>query len=252
MTNIKASCDSKVRQFRSHKNSVGHMVGRESGGCPDATGLCESACYVQSTFRYPAVKKILQENLNALLNCEKVEEYVNLLEPLVESSLQQYARARKRSKKLLSRDEKGRFKTPTKEERVKHELLLRRGHIFRWHWAGDILNLEHAKAIKIIADLHPETKFWIYTRTWWATGVMRDTENLHVYLSVDAENSQIMRKAKENFPWVKLAFMTPEKLNLPQTVTCPATNGKLETEGACQACTICYNTDKNVEFLIHK
>lgn len=228
---MKASCDSKVRQFKSHKNSTGHMTGKGSGGCVETTAACESVCYVDNTFRYPAVKSFLDSNLQELLQCKTVEDYVELYAPLVRSAEAQYKRALNRvTGKELRR-------------------LKQRGHIFRWQWAGDIITIEHAQAFNEIALMFPETSFWLYTRTWWAVGQMK-ANNLDVFLSVDGDNSSTMRKVAEMNPHTRQAFMTDKPLGLG--VVCPATNGKLQTEGACNTCGLCYgNKDVNIEFLIH-
>jgi len=228
---VKASCDSKVRQFKSHKNSTGHATGRESGGCPEATTLCEGVCYVNETLRYPAVSPVLNANLEDLKACKTVKDFVDLYKPLVEHAEAQYRRALNRlTGKAL-------------------KLLKKRGHIFRHGWSGDIISLDHAEALNIIAHLFPDTSFWLYTRTWWAMGKLT-APNLDAFLSVDAENSEQMKKVAKKYKHARLAFLTKKPLGLG--VVCPATNGKLKTEGACNTCGLCYGgKDYAIEFIEH-
>ena len=60
---IAASSASKIAQFKGHKNSVGFMPVQT---CPFATNACKNVCYVEQTFRYPAVKTALSNNTKAL------------------------------------------------------------------------------------------------------------------------------------------------------------------------------------------
>jgi len=129
------------------------------------------------------------------------------------------------------------------------KLLKKRGHIFRHGWSGDIISLDHAEALNIIAHLFPDTSFWLYTRTWWAMGKLT-APNLDAFLSVDAENSEQMKKVAKKYKHARLAFLTKKPLGLG--VVCPATNGKLKTEGACNTCGLCYGgKDYAIEFIEH-
>ena len=245
---MKGSDNSKVRMFKGHLNSTGHMVGKDHG-CPEATtGAkgCSDVCYADATAnQYPSVKDKLTEAYLQLKGCETTEQFYAVIQPTVQRSYDQYLRRLKR--KDIDPKELRRLK--------------QRGHIFRHHWAGDILSVQHAEAIGQIAKDYPDTSFWIYTRTWWAVGAMRHLKNLAVYLSVDDVNESMMLKLRQEMPDVGLALLkeegdkTDKKLWRNQhertIVTCPATNGKLKSDGACVTCGACFNSTIDVVFLKH-
>tara|TARA_R110000737_G_scaffold305193_1_gene312728 strand:+ start:1026 stop:1772 length:747 start_codon:yes stop_codon:yes gene_type:complete len=234
----KASDDAKVRQFKGHLNSTGHTAG---AGCPEATegkGGChvpdDPDCYVYDVLRYPAVGPKLDANHEALKECKSPEDYADLINPIVESSLQQYHRRLK------------------KAEGKERRRLLQRGHIFRHHWSGDVLSIEHAKGLLLVAVENPETSFWIYTRTWWAAGHMRGAVNLSVFLSTDAVNIEQMRATQLAMPELKLAHMTTKEMPASDTaIDCPVTVKKLASNGGCNICGICFNTDVDVNFHVN-
>ncbi len=246
---MKGSDNSKVRMFKGHLNSTGHMVGKKYG-CPEATQSeegCEEPCYVLKIAKqWPSVKDKITDAYLELKECKTTEEYYAVIQPTVQKSYDQYLRRLK--KKDIDPKELRRLK--------------QRGHIFRHHWAGDVISIEHAKAIAQIAKDYPDTTFWIYTRTWWAVGAMRHIKNLAVYLSVDNVNESMMLKLRQEMPDVGLALLkeegedkTDKKLwrneHKRTIVTCPATNGRLKSDGACVTCGACYNSTIDVVFLKH-
>ena len=234
---MKASSASKVAQFKGHKNSTGHTHGE---GCVGKTKSCMAACYVERPVKqYPATGVALQRNLQSLKDCQTASEFYCLLKPLVVASESQYTNYLAKLRKAAD--------TPSKKE---IKILEKRGHIFRWHWSGDILTMAHAEAINRIAEEMPSTVFWLYTRTWWIVGAFKQNENIAVYLSVDKDNEHIMRPLAErmNLP---LAFMGMDE----ETFVCPATNGKLAAKLACVKCGYCYTkrngSYRDVLFQIH-
>jgi hypothetical protein len=241
----KASDDSKVRQFKGHLNSTGHTA---KAGCPEYTvgegGCCneeDPECYVYDTLKYPAVGPKLDANLKALKKCVTVDDFIAIIYDLVLHSFGQYER---RVRKLVG--------IRRKRERKELRRLKQRGHIFRHHWSGDVLSVEHAKAIKAIADMFGDTSFWIYTRTWWAAGHLRGADNLSVFLSTDPVNIEQMLVTQAAMPELKLAHMVDNKDLKDTTATdCPATTGKMLSDGACNICGVCYESNVDVNFHIN-
>ena len=234
MTNtIAASSASKIAQFKGHKNSVGFMPIQT---CPFATESCTKVCYVEKTFRYPAVKKVLSKNTEGLffLDCTVLSPHrlTSQLRGLVWNSLRQ------RERRLAKLDKFSK----------EYKRLKQRGHIFRWQWSGDVVSANHAKAIYTVSQEFPATSFWLYTRSFPYVKHLVGLDNLHVYLSVDRDNHIQAILTHQNYPTTKLAWMGEGPA---EAVTCPATNGRLKGAGACNTCGICYNTSKHVLFNIH-
>ena len=98
---MKGSDNSKVRMFKGHLNSTGHMVGLEYG-CPEATtGAkgCSDVCYADTTAnQYPNVKDKLTDAYIQLKGCETTEQFYAVIQPTVQKSYDQYLR------RLRSRD----------------------------------------------------------------------------------------------------------------------------------------------------
>jgi len=243
---IKASCDSKVRQFATHKNSVGHTA---IGGCAEPTdgeGGCIPVCYADKLANFrPNVNALLEHNLSLIKKAKGKEEIKKLLRPPIQNSEDQYNR---RASRLEGRE---------------HKSLTRRGHIFRYQWSGDVISIEHAKAIREAADDFPDTTFWIYTRTWWAVKVLLGAKNLIVNLSVDPVNEKIMHsiwKGLHRYKNLRNTWMASTDASQAldtapswmgtshrSLVICPENTKKLELEGACHRCGLCLHKDNKYD-----
>jgi hypothetical protein len=263
---LEASNDAKVRQFVNHLNSTGHRMGKDYG-CVEATqgeGGCEPACYTIGPMNYyKFVEKKLLRNLKVLNDySHSTYELSQQIKPLVAHSVKQFDRfLAKQYKEVDAITELCEISDdPDYQEGLRLELelrsrtikrLLQRGPIFRHHWSGDVMSVEHAKAIRFVAQELAHVSFWIYTRTWWAAAHMLGEPNLQVFLSVDPVNEHIMLPLQKSNPAFRLAYMAPKATG--RALVCPATNGKLKSEGSCHVCGICFNpkVDVDIEFLIH-
>ena len=237
---IKASSDSKVRQFKTHKNSVGHTA---ISGCPEPTegdGGCVSVCYADKLANFrPSVDALLNHNHRLLRGAKDKEEIKKLLRPTISNSEAQYER---RASRLEGHD---------------HRMLTRRGHIFRYQWSGDVITIEHAKAIRELGYEFPDTTFWLYTRTWWAVKALLGAKNVIVNLSVDPVNEKIMhsvwrglyRHKNLRISWMASTNASDALDTLPKWIgntrkalLCPENIHKLEVEGACHKCGLCLHS----------
>ena len=216
MTNtIAASSASKIAQFKGHKNSVGFMPIQT---CPFSTESCTKVCYVEQTFRYPAVKKALQQNTNILFSLDQTTQTTHRLMAQLRGLVWKSLRQRERRLAKLDKQSK------------EYKRLKQRGHIFRWQWSGDVVSASHALAIAMVCKEFPATRFWLYTRSFPYVKHLVGLDNLHVDLSVDRDNHIQAILTHQNYPTTKLAWMGEGPA---EAVTCPATNGKLNGAGAC-------------------
>jgi hypothetical protein len=228
---FKASCDSKVRQFKSHKNSIGFLAGYS---CPMATLLCLSVCYTQRGFSgLPASEKFKAHNTWVLFKYLKegdVGAIIERLKRVVEFADRQYARRLAKLEKMEHRSE---------DDQKEYRQMVRSGSIFRWQWSGDVVDANHARAIVEVSKLFPEVQFWLYTRTFDILGTLEDkSDNLMVWLSVDADNKENAEVAHASHPWTQKAVMQT-RAEVTNEVICPEQNGKIEIEKACARCMIC-------------
>mgnify|MGYP001392437624 FL=1 len=248
---LKASCDSKVRQFKSHLNSIGFLAGFT---CPGATIICLKSCYTQRGFSHMKPAEMVKaKNTFALFHYlmkEDAEGLVDQISKLITHSTAQYHR---RVKKLQKAN-----RTPEESKELKK--MLRAGSLFRWEWAGDVVNDLHAQTILDACERHPETNLWIYTRSFHTLPVFDNKpDNLVVWLSSDEENEREVDRQLSRYTWAKKAHMTPKetyqkkvhvnKSDRPEVV-CPENTGQIPIDGACPSCFICHSeTVKDVDLV---
>ena len=228
---FKASCDSKVRQFKSHKNSIGFLA---AYSCPMATLLCISVCYTQRGFSgLPNSERVKAQNTWVLFKYlieGNVEAIVERLSRVVEVADNQYNRRLNKLEKMSER---------TADEQKEYRQMIRSGSLFRWQWSGDVVDANHARAIVEVTKAFPTVSFWLYTRTFNVLPTLADKgDNMQVWLSIDAENKEHGDAAHSSHPWTQRAVMQT-KSEVTDEVVCPAQNNKLEVEKACARCMIC-------------
>lgn len=253
---LKPSCDRKTKFWKGQKNTFGLLPGLE-GTCPGATtapggcwhikpGRKLPECYVASVMNiYKGVYAVLEHNTK-LLKLADLAGKVALLNA-------EFARFRKAE---LRR----------KEPRL----------VYRLHWAGDIFDMEYARALALAINQNPDIEFWNYTRSLFAVPELCNIKNLKLYISTDPVNIQqammtfaeyktnentlqICYMSKENdFPEhmertsklitaenelrTKLGY-TPKNSNVPLALkSCPVDTGQLGLENGCSVCKRCFKT----------
>ena len=197
--------------------------------CPDFTAWCESVCYAFNLQRaWTTVDNLVTHNLNLLLDCgSNVSKMVALLDDAV-SSVNWYGTEK----------------------------------VFRWHWDGDVFSRQYARAIAQTCLKHPDTQFWIYTRSFRYVADIIDIPNLTVYLSVDPHNIKAAKDTYKAFPNVLIAACADtwdESESIMREVVgrnaprCPELTGKVPLvspngEGACVTCGLCIYGRNHVRF----
>lgn len=234
---IRASTDSKVGQFKGHKNSVGLLAGYS---CSWMTKLCYSMCYTErgqagmnNAYLFRAWNTW---GLFAYLLKEDVDGLARNFSSLITESVRQY------------RNEIKKATDPT--------ALIKAGHMWRWMWSGDLVDATHAMAVRDASAMHPDTTTWIYTRSFHLLQFLEPVpRNLTVWLSEDEENTKIAQQYYTQFPWARRTTLNNEDDPIPSTGTiCPENAGKYRTViGACAKCKICsHSTADEVHFINKK
>lgn len=153
------------------------------------------------------------------------------------------------------------LKNSTEDEMVEliNNIIPKNVKIFRIHDQGDFFSQQYINAWTKVIRNHPDIYFWAYTRSFKFNyqNILR-LKNFNFYLSVDEHNKNKaanFSKRYKNSP-VKLAYGPWEHgTQIPKnSFVCPATNKKIQIEGACEKCMLCVKrdkTNKNVVFLKH-
>ncbi len=225
---LSPSQDSAVGQFRNHFNSVGFMPVYSCPGATRGKGGCVHLCYaVHGRGNGTAVQAKLSRNTNTLFHYCRKQDAEGLAEEfvfLVDASTRQYERR-------LARTAKG-------EKGVEYRRLRKRGSIFRFQWAGDLIHPTHAIAMRMAAERRPDVSMWTYTRSFHLLQYPDPKpENLTVFTSMDVQNQEEALAAHEEHPWTKLASMTADQPD--GSIICPKYK-KHESEGACAKCGMCF------------
>jgi ferredoxin len=141
--------------------------------------------------------------------------------------------------------------------------------IFRIHWDGDFFSVEYARAWARVIREHPNTKFWVYTRSFRdpvnVIPELYGIKNLALYLSVDIGNIDDANKIRADYPRILMAFCAKDQYQAEQlalraektrTTVCPENIGKIammsEGKGACVHCKLCPKSRPNILFVDSK
>jgi len=227
---IRASSDRKTQAYPAQRNTFGTLPGLpgEGGTCPGATtgaGGCShvwkgrktKVCYVDKLIRaYKGVKGVLQHNTEELTKAthdEKVALFIT-------EFLRFYDEEKRREKSDA--------------------------FWYRLHWSGDVPDEEYAWALKEAMEACPFIKFWGYTRSLFSVPILAGTKNLRWYISADATNVEeswelyqkyLMDPEVNNIHFCYLGKERPKELKL---ATCPVDAGRLDLEGGCHKCQLCF------------
>lgn len=232
-------------------NSFGLPAGVDFS-CPGATSVCAAVCYAGKLEKiYSGVRKILTENLAALLAARTVDGMAGLLAGMVDSFRADCDKEdAKRSKKGTG--------VPVKR-------------VFRIHWDGDFFSHDYAEAWARVIAGAPDVRFWVYTRSFHTEGtaidvlpLLADLPNLTLYLSVDSANVTQAAQARKRHPWALWAYLADtfadgreDLADLPgKRFPCPENGGRIaliEKKGsACVRCGICVDGRGDVLFSVKK
>ncbi len=227
---LRLTSDRKTRLYPSQKNTYGLSPGslEVGGSCPGATyekGGCAHVkegrklgdCYVMLLqVSYKGVKPILQHNTELIKKSSKEE----LVEILTNEFLRFEATERSRGNTTILN--------------------------YRLHWSGDILNEEYAEALAIAIKNVPNVKFWGYTRSFFAIPILSGIANLKMYISADEANEKEALEVYNayvgsgNISICWMGKVRPMNSNFPRLVSCPVDSGKMELEGGCHNCKLCF------------
>lgn len=239
---LKRSRDRKVTNQVSPngKTATGaNSFGLPAGiSCPGQTSICGKVCYAGKLEKiYSGVRNILMHNWD-LLSGATIDEMVVLIRDMITDFEAETTRAIAKGKKAT--------------------------YDFRIHWDGDFFSADYATAWAVVIKEFPKITFWAYTRTFSVVPILAGIENLHLYLSADADNIAEANDVAGNHEGVHIATLAQTFAEARATIVdstrktypCPE-NGKriplISTKGsACLACGICPNGRGDVLFSIGK
>ena len=253
---LKLSHDRKVRYYNNQKNSLGLLPGPE-GTCPYATqgeGGCWNVphkrklytCYVDKCMTlYPNVRGLLEHNTNLLKNANTATQTELLNNTFEVFKTKEY-------NKTLKDNSQG-----SEKSRLN----------FRLHWAGDIYDRSYAVALRDAMLNHKDIFFWMYTRSFPWVPILKDVNNLSLFLSLDHQNINqgLETYCQNKWPNLKIAYMAPEDdwqtqlkkltgftseelkiLRRIKLTPCPVDTGKMELVESCIKCKLCLRNDKKI------
>jgi hypothetical protein len=212
-------------------NSFGLPSGK-AYSCPGATSTCERVCYAGKLEKiYKGVRNILTHNFDALKG-QPVSVMADMLSEMV-------------TEFEADCDKRGAEK------------------LFRIHWDGDLFSAGYTIAWAITIARHPNTHFWIYTRSFDFVPLLANLDNLTTYLSVDPDNVEAAKECRKANPFVKWAWLAEtfadgmaEMPELGKRYKCPENDRRIplitEKGSACVRCGICVVGRGDVIFSIKK
>ena len=141
---------------------IANTFGLPSGkayACPGATSVCETICYAGKLEKvFKGVRDVLLSNYEQLINAT-LDEMTNLIDEMISDFV---ADCEKRNAEKL----------------------------FRIHWDGDFFSDEYTYAWKAVIAKHKDVQFWVYTRVPTAAIILNNIDNLSLYFSTDADNTE--------------------------------------------------------------
>ena len=141
--------------------------------------------------------------------------------------------------------------------------------VFRIHWDGDFFSESYAMAWANVIKRNPDIQFWVYTRSFTdklnVVPILAGIDNLALYLSVDDENVRFANVIREEYPGVKLAYLSDSFDNAKTVMlsltdkpgaACPENKASIplitEKGGACVSCGLCIFGKADIRFSTSK
>lgn len=127
---------------------------------------------------------------------------------------------------------------------------------FRIHDSGDFFSQWYVDLWCQLVRSRAHTTFWAYTRsfTFEYRPFLRLCPNMTLWASTDGHNFiDAVRFVHDHKHYgVRHAWWPKESFTPADAITCPATNGRIPTAGACEKCKLCLNRpDHDIAFDTH-
>ena len=216
--------------------TIANTFGLPSGkaySCPGATSVCETICYAGKLEKiYKGVKDVLMNNWNLLKDADE-QTMTSLIGDMIEE-----------------------FRKDCEKRNAEK--------LFRIHWDGDFFSVDYTNAWRNVILANPDTRFWVYTRSEFAIGILKNIDNLALYFSTDSDNLELARQLRKD-EGVKLAYLaknfamgkeTMKTIIAKAAVPCPENAKKLplisDKGSACVTCGQCVFARNDILFSASK
>lgn len=216
--------------------TIANTFGLPSGkafSCPGATSVCETICYAGKLEKiYKGVKDVLMNNWNLLKDADE-DTMTSLIGDMIEE-----------------------FRKDCEKRNAEK--------LFRIHWDGDFFSVDYTNAWRNVILANPDTRFWVYTRSEFAVGILKNIDNLALYFSTDSDNLELARQLRKD-EGVKLAYLaknfamgkeTMKTIIAKAAVPCPENAKKLplisDKGSACVTCGQCVFARNDILFSASK
>ena len=197
--------------------------------CPGATEFCQRICYAGKLEKmYPSFRALVLHNWS-LLKDANFSAMVILLNDMINAF---------------------------DAECDKHNAP----KLFRIHADGDFFNMDYVRAWGRVISIHPDIKFWAYTRSDFAAEYFNDAQyaNLSLYFSSDPVNIATAKVMESK--GIRIAHVDTDFTQAKESfkgARCPEQNAKdfaliNEDGGACVRCGLCPFARGNVLFSVTK
>lgn len=236
---LRRSKDRKVTNgvTKTGNAAIANSFGLPSGtafSCPGATSFCERICYAGKLEKiYKGVKNVLLSNWNDILEADYLYGIAGMYSLLSD---------------MISEFERDSDKRNAPK-------------VFRIHWDGDFFSRDYAQAWAYTILSHPDTHFWVYTRSFTGpvtvTDIFEGISNVTLYLSGDSVNIGDAKvvQSEQGFPIANVAQTFAEARDaMPngKAYNCPEIGKRIPLispkGSACVQCGICVAGRGNVAF----
>ena len=212
-------------------NTFGLPAGKDFS-CPGQTPTCAKVCYAGKLEKvYKGVRNVLLSNWEQLKDATRDEMIILLDEMIVDFK-----------------------KDCDKRDADK---------LFRIHWDGDFFSDEYTYAWKAVIAKHKDVQFWVYTRVPTAAIILNNIDNLSLYFSTDADNTEHAKNMA--VLGIRLAYLA-DTFAIGQTdlkamigkvgAKCPENKKAIpliSTKGsACVSCGLCVYSKADIVFASKK
>jgi hypothetical protein len=217
---LKSSSISKISSIGNNAFSL--LAGPNFSCGNNVTDACKNCYAMKNRHHFPNVQKVLASNWVAM---KKFNRY-NAHRQAVNSILQ---------------------------------IIPKNAKIFRIHESGEMFSQWYLNIWTKVIRSRRDVKFWAYTRNFHLNYqyILRQP-NFNLLASTDKYNIKEAEKFIKRYisGSIKKAYGPVENEHEvdKDTFVCPATNGRLNGDGACERCMLCVvknRTNKNVAFIKH-